>query len=141
MGRSPEQRRRSVRAPRVVSTPRPTWDVRRLGISCTSQRRQLSSPARGGARPTPTTPMDRGGCTTCTCMPKAKLTHLVEMQNSCITRVYETLVGWATHTYEMYAICDPLISRSRAVAALTKLSKWAKKEENNLFILSAPTFN
>jgi len=57
------------------------------------------------------------------------------------TGSYETLVGWATHTYEMYAICDPLISRSRAVAALTKLSKWAKKEENNLFILSAPTFN
>jgi len=57
------------------------------------------------------------------------------------TASYETLAGWATHAFEIYAVFDPLISKSKAVSALSRLSKWAKKEENNLFILSAPTFN
>jgi len=57
------------------------------------------------------------------------------------TGKYENLAGWATQAFELYAIFDPLTSKSRAVAALNKVTKWAKKEENSLFILSAPTFN
>jgi len=57
------------------------------------------------------------------------------------TGSYETIAAWATNTFEIYAIFDPLISKAKAVSALNRLSKWAKKEENNLFILSAPTFN
>jgi len=57
------------------------------------------------------------------------------------TGSYETVAAWATHAFEIYAIFDPMISKAKATSALNRLSKWAKKEENNLFILSAPTFN
>ena len=46
----------------------------------------------------------------------------------------------ATQTFEIYATFDPITEKGDAFAAVNKLLKWVRKEENNLFILSSPTF-
>jgi hypothetical protein len=46
----------------------------------------------------------------------------------------------ATQSFELYAAFDPLASKNKAMNGVNKLLKWCKKEENSLFILSAPTF-
>jgi len=52
----------------------------------------------------------------------------------------ENVIGWATSTFEIYAAFEPITEKSEAFAAVNKLLKWVRKEENNLFITSSPTF-
>ncbi|XP_058815140.1 vacuolar fusion protein MON1 homolog A [Topomyia yanbarensis] len=52
----------------------------------------------------------------------------------------EILLGWVTQAYELFAAFEPTVHRNDVINLVNKLLKWIKKEENNLFILSAPTF-
>ena len=60
---------------------------------------------------------------------------------------WELILSWynifllqATPTFEIYAAFEPITEKGDAFAAVNKLLKWIRKEENNLFILSSPTF-
>ncbi|GAB6022678.1 hypothetical protein CHUAL_006771 [Chamberlinius hualienensis] len=52
----------------------------------------------------------------------------------------ETVVGWVTQGFELYAVLEPMITKNGAVNAVNKLLRWIKTEEDKLFILSSPTF-
>ncbi|CAH1784209.1 unnamed protein product [Owenia fusiformis] len=53
---------------------------------------------------------------------------------------YETLLGWVTSGFELYAVFGPLVTKPTAINSINKLLKWIKKEEDRLFILNSPTF-
>ncbi|XP_068217411.1 vacuolar fusion protein MON1 homolog [Palaemon carinicauda] len=52
----------------------------------------------------------------------------------------ETLVGWVTKEFELYAALEPLVTKNNAIVFVNKLLRWIKNEENKLFILNSPTF-
>ncbi|XP_055548155.1 vacuolar fusion protein MON1 homolog A [Wyeomyia smithii] len=52
----------------------------------------------------------------------------------------EILLAWVTQAYELFATFEPTVHRNEVINLVNKLLKWIRKEENNLFILSAPTF-
>lgn len=52
----------------------------------------------------------------------------------------EILLAWITQAYELFAAFEPTVHRNDVINLVNKLLKWIKKEENSLFILSAPTF-
>lgn len=52
----------------------------------------------------------------------------------------ETILGWVTTGYELYAIFEPTIDKNNVITLVNKLLSWIKKEEELLFILNAPTF-
>ncbi|XP_072536915.1 vacuolar fusion protein MON1 homolog B [Salminus brasiliensis] len=53
----------------------------------------------------------------------------------------ETLLAWVTGKFEMYACFSPLVPKASAIAAVTKLLRWIKKEEDRLFICSPPKYS
>ncbi|GFR72861.1 vacuolar fusion protein MON1 homolog A-like [Elysia marginata] len=53
---------------------------------------------------------------------------------------YETLLGWVTQGFELYAVFGPLVTKNVAIHAVNKLLRWIKREEDRLFILSSVTF-
>ncbi|XP_076448085.1 protein SAND-like isoform X2 [Babylonia areolata] len=53
---------------------------------------------------------------------------------------YETLLGWVTQGFELYAVFGPLITKTGAIHAVNKLLRWIKREEDRLFILNSVTF-
>jgi hypothetical protein len=61
-----------------------------------------------------------------------KLCHLATSQ--------EAVLGWLTQTFELYAVLAPHTSKLAVITAVNKLLRWVKKEEDRLFILTAPTF-
>uniref|UniRef100_A0A1A8S9T2 Vacuolar fusion protein MON1 homolog n=1 Tax=Nothobranchius rachovii TaxID=451742 RepID=A0A1A8S9T2_9TELE len=52
----------------------------------------------------------------------------------------ENLLAWVTSGFELYLCFSPLASKASAVAAVNKLLKWIRKEEDRLFILSPLTY-
>ncbi|XP_078000026.1 vacuolar fusion protein MON1 homolog A-like [Glandiceps talaboti] len=52
----------------------------------------------------------------------------------------ETLLGWVTSGFELYATFGPLVTKPVAITAINKLLKWIKKEEERFFILNSPVF-
>ncbi|XP_070535609.1 vacuolar fusion protein MON1 homolog A-like [Ptychodera flava] len=52
----------------------------------------------------------------------------------------ETLLGWITSGFELYATFGPLVTKPVAITAINKLLKWIKKEEERFFILNSPVF-
>ncbi|RMB88276.1 hypothetical protein DUI87_35347 [Hirundo rustica rustica] len=46
----------------------------------------------------------------------------------------ETLLAWVTSKFELYSCFSPLVTKAGAIAVLTKLLRWLKKEEDWLFI-------
>ncbi|KAJ3053009.1 Vacuolar fusion protein mon1b [Rhizophlyctis rosea] len=52
----------------------------------------------------------------------------------------ESILSLATQQYELFAAFSPLITSSSALAAATEIQKWIKKNEDSLFISSAPVF-
>ena len=61
-----------------------------------------------------------------------KLCHLATSQ--------EAVLGWLTQTFELYAVLAPHVTKLTVITAVNKLLRWVKKEEDRLFILTAPTF-
>ncbi|KAK7483687.1 hypothetical protein BaRGS_00025120 [Batillaria attramentaria] len=53
---------------------------------------------------------------------------------------YETLLGWVTQGFELYAVFGPLITKTGAIHAVNRLLRWIKREEDRLFILNSVTF-
>jgi len=53
---------------------------------------------------------------------------------------HEVILGWLTQAFELYAVFSPLQSKLSVITAVNKLLRWVKKEEERLFILTAPTF-
>ncbi|XP_042895064.1 protein SAND [Parasteatoda tepidariorum] len=51
----------------------------------------------------------------------------------------ETMVGWHMQGFELYAAFEPLVTKMDATNAMKKIVQWIKKEEDNLFIMNAPT--
>eukprot|EP01134_Creolimax_fragrantissima_P002994 CFRG2994T1 len=47
----------------------------------------------------------------------------------------ESVLGWNTHSYEMYSVFGPLVLKRQAVGAVNVLLEWIKKKENEMFIL------
>ncbi|CAM9104785.1 unnamed protein product, partial [Bubo scandiacus] len=52
----------------------------------------------------------------------------------------ETLLAWVTSKFELYGCFSPLVSKAGAIAVLTKLLRWLKKEEEWLFIRYPPPY-
>ncbi|XP_035918477.1 protein SAND-like [Anopheles stephensi] len=52
----------------------------------------------------------------------------------------EVLLAWVTQAYELFVTFEPTVEKNEVISLVNKLLKWIKKEENSLFILSAPTF-
>ncbi|KAL7828872.1 hypothetical protein SRHO_G00325060 [Serrasalmus rhombeus] len=53
----------------------------------------------------------------------------------------ETLLALVTGKFELYACFNPLVTKSTAIGAVTKLLRWIKKEEDCLFIRSPPKYS
>nr|XP_039258371.1 vacuolar fusion protein MON1 homolog A-like isoform X2 [Styela clava] len=52
----------------------------------------------------------------------------------------ETILGWVTTGFELYAIFGPLVTKNSAIQAVNRLLRWIKKQEDELFILRPPIF-
>jgi len=52
----------------------------------------------------------------------------------------EVVLGWLTQSFELYSVFSPTTSKLKVITAVNKLLRWIKKEEDKMFILSAPTF-
>jgi len=50
----------------------------------------------------------------------------------------ETVVGWVTTGFELYATFGPLESKSTCIKACNEILRWIKIEEGSLFILNSP---
>ena len=53
---------------------------------------------------------------------------------------HEIVLGWLTQSFELYATFSPTTTKLKVITAVNKLLRWIKKEEDKMFILSAPTF-
>ncbi|XP_074861162.1 vacuolar fusion protein MON1 homolog A [Carettochelys insculpta] len=52
----------------------------------------------------------------------------------------ENLLAWVTNAFELYVCYSPLGTKAAAVAAVNKLMKWIRREEERLFILTPQTY-
>eukprot|EP00729_Bicosta_minor_P010990 gene10990-35419_t len=52
----------------------------------------------------------------------------------------ETILGWVTFGFELYACFSPLVTKRAAINAVLRLIRWMKREEDGLFILSPLVF-
>eukprot|EP00041_Stephanoeca_diplocostata_P015202 m.288513 g.288513 ORF g.288513 m.288513 type:complete len:535 (+) comp19962_c0_seq1:277-1881(+) len=52
----------------------------------------------------------------------------------------ESLLGWVTQTFELYACFGPLVTKPAAINAVLRLIRWMKREEDGLFIPSSLVF-
>eukprot|EP00039_Didymoeca_costata_P020327 m.340869 g.340869 ORF g.340869 m.340869 type:complete len:515 (-) comp19609_c0_seq1:132-1676(-) len=52
----------------------------------------------------------------------------------------ETILGWVTFGFELYACFSPLVTKPAAINAVLRLIRWMKREEDGLFILSSLVF-
>ncbi|CAG8631021.1 8386_t:CDS:10 [Acaulospora morrowiae] len=52
----------------------------------------------------------------------------------------ETILGWITSSFELYAAFGPLVSKSALTSSSHVLLRWIKREEDNLFIVNSPVF-
>ncbi|XP_016144132.1 vacuolar fusion protein MON1 homolog B-like isoform X1 [Sinocyclocheilus grahami] len=53
----------------------------------------------------------------------------------------ETLLAWVTSKFELYTCLSPLVTKTCAINAITKLLRWIKKEEDRLFIRYPPKYS
>ncbi|KAK8722070.1 hypothetical protein OTU49_012464, partial [Cherax quadricarinatus] len=73
------------------------------------------------------------------------LHHRVHSVSRPLKMVYmvmdtQTLLGWVTKEFELYAALEPLVTKNNAIIYINKLLRWIKCDEHRLFILSSPTF-
>jgi len=52
----------------------------------------------------------------------------------------ETILGWVTFGFELYACFSPLVTKPAAINAVLRLIRWMKREEDGLFIMSSLVF-
>lgn len=56
-----------------------------------------------------------------------------------IQQKYETVLGWLTSSFEIYATFSPLITKEKAVSAINKLLDFTQKNKQKIFLSSMPT--
>lgn len=56
-----------------------------------------------------------------------------------IQQKYETVLGWMTSSFEIYATFSPLITKETAVRAINKLLDFTQKNKQKIFLSSMPT--
>lgn len=56
-----------------------------------------------------------------------------------IQQKYETVLGWMTSSFEIYATFSPLITKEKAVRAINKLLDFTQKNKQKIFLSSMPT--
>ncbi len=49
----------------------------------------------------------------------------------------ETMVGWVTAGFELFATFGPLESKGTCIKACNEILRWIKNEEDSLFILNS----
>lgn len=52
----------------------------------------------------------------------------------------ETILGWVTYGFELFATFGPLVTKPAAINAVLRLIRWMKREEDGLFIHSSLVF-
>lgn len=52
----------------------------------------------------------------------------------------EIMLAWVTTGYELFITFEPIIDKLIVIKLVNKLLSWIKKEEDQIFILNAPTF-
>jgi len=53
---------------------------------------------------------------------------------------HEIVLAWCTQSFELYTVFSPTLTKLAVLTAVNKLLRWVKREEERLFILTAPTF-
>ncbi|XP_048475834.1 vacuolar fusion protein MON1 homolog B-like [Rhincodon typus] len=53
----------------------------------------------------------------------------------------ETLLAWVTGKFELYACYSPLVTKAAAISIVTKVLRWIRKEEAQLFIHSPAKYS
>lgn len=71
--------------------------------------------------------------------------HRIHSQSRPLKLIYEMhekeiILAWVTIGYELYVIFEPTVDKNSVITLVNQLLKWIKKEEQQLFILNAPTF-
>ena len=56
-----------------------------------------------------------------------------------IQQKYETVLGWMTSSFEIYATFSPLVTKEKAVRAINKLLDFTQKNKQKIFLSSMPT--
>ena len=52
---------------------------------------------------------------------------------------YETVLGWLTTDFEIYATFSPLVSKELSIGAINKVLEFIRKNKSKIFITSMPT--
>lgn len=52
---------------------------------------------------------------------------------------YETILGWQTSNFEIYATFSPLVTKEIAIMAVNKLLEFTQKNKSKIFLSSMPT--
>jgi hypothetical protein len=52
---------------------------------------------------------------------------------------YETILGWMTSDFEMYATFSPLVTKEIAIRVINKLLEFTQKNRSKLFLNAMPT--
>lgn len=54
-------------------------------------------------------------------------------------RKYETILGWMTSSFEIYATFSPLVTKDIAILAINKLLDFTQKNKSKIFLSAMPT--
>ena len=72
---------------------------------------------------------------------RSEMTHRsAPLKSLYMATDHESIFGWNTVGFEVYAVFGPLVTKPNAVHALNALLRWIKQNEDSLFIVNAPTF-
>ncbi|KAL1922880.1 uncharacterized protein VTP21DRAFT_9256 [Calcarisporiella thermophila] len=52
----------------------------------------------------------------------------------------ETVLGWITSSFELYAVFGPLVSKTSIVTSANALLRWIRGKEDSLFVVNPPVF-
>nr|CAB3263901.1 vacuolar fusion protein MON1 homolog A [Phallusia mammillata] len=53
---------------------------------------------------------------------------------------HETMLGWVASGFELHAAFGPLVTKKQAIAAVDRLLRWVKQNDDELFMQRPPTF-
>jgi len=73
------------------------------------------------------------------------LLHRIHNSSRPLKLIYEVkerevVLAWATGTYELYAVFEPVVDKATVIKYVDKLIKWIEKEYDVYFIRNHATF-
>lgn len=57
-----------------------------------------------------------------------------------LTSNTESILGWITPSFELYATFSPLLPKRQMINSANALLRWIRREEDRLFVTNSPTF-